>query len=117
MSPLWLANAGALATVALGLLGLLAPARANAFTSLRPVGKLGVSETRATYGGFFLALGLACLLLQSRTAFLVVGCAWLGAAAGRAGSLVADRSTQPKNLGGIVFEAAIGALLLAPFWR
>ena len=45
-------------------------------------------------------------------AFTVAGIAWLGAAVGRAISVIVDRSTELKNLGGIVFEAVIGALML-----
>lgn len=105
-------NAGALITAGLGVMGLLSPARAAAFTSIRPEGDVGVSEIRATYGGFFLALGGYALWSQNDFAFAVVGIAWLGAAAGRALSVVVDRSTSPKNIGGILFEAAIGALLV-----
>ena len=105
-------NAGALVTAGLGAMGLLRPWAAAAFTSMQPVGLLGVSEIRATYGGFFLALGAWALYAQAPAAFLAVGLAWLGAAAGRAVSVLADRSTSPKNLGGILFEAGIGALLL-----
>ncbi len=106
-------NAGALITAGLGVVGLVRPSAASAFTSLEPRGKIGVSEIRATYGGFFLALGAWALYTQSPTAFTVVGIAWLGAAAGRAVSVVADRSTEAKNFGGIAFEAIIGLLLLA----
>lgn len=106
-------NAGAAITAGLGLMGLVRPSAAAAFTHLKPQGRIGVSEVRATYGGFFLALGAWALWTQLPAAFTVAGVAWLGAAAGRAISVVVDRSTEPKNLGGIVFEAAIGALLLA----
>ena len=105
---------GALATCALGLLGLLAPNVAAAFTSLRPEGLLGRSEIRATYGGLFLALGAGALVLRSPEVFLMLGLAWLGAAAGRLVSVVVDRSTEVKNFGGIAFEGAIGLLFLAP---
>lgn len=103
---------GAAITLALGALGLFSPQRAAAFTSIAPVGPLGLSEIRATYGGFFLALGGMCLYCQNPIAFRVVGVAWLGAALGRAYSLVIDRNTEPKNLVGIAFESAIAALLL-----
>lgn len=36
---------------------------------------------------------------------MVVGITWLGEAAGRASSVIADRSREPKNFAGIVFEA------------
>ena len=103
-------------TTGLGLMGLVAPKLAAKFTSIEPVGLIGWSEIRATYGGFFLALGLSCLYLQLDTAYLVVGLAWAGAAIGRAISVFADKSTTAKNLGGIIFEGAIGSLFLIPFF-
>lgn len=107
---------GAAITFGLGVMGLVRPDTAAAFTNMQPVGRIGRSEVRATYGGFFLALGAACLVTREPLAFTVVGVAWLGAAAGRLASVAVDRSTEPQNFGGIVFEAAIGAALLAPHW-
>ncbi len=109
------ANLGSVATLLLGCLGLFSPSRAAAFTSLSPVGRTGVSEIRATYGGLFAALGLACLVLQSTAVFSTAGIAWVGAAAGRAWSVLIDRNRDPKNLGGVVFELVLGLLLLAPW--
>ncbi len=95
-------------------MGLFAPSRAAAFTSIQPLGLIGKSEIRATYGGLFAALGLACLLTQAPGVFLAAGLAWVGAAAGRAFSVVVDGSRSAKNFGGIAFELIIGLLLLAP---
>ncbi|MGH7785489.1 MAG: DUF4345 family protein [Candidatus Binatia bacterium] len=106
-------NVGAAITAGLGVMGLLRPSAAAAFTSMQPQGLTGVSEVRATYGGFFLVLGTYALYAQAPTAFLIVGLAWLGAAAGRLLSVVIDRSYAATNLGGVVFETVIGALLLA----
>jgi hypothetical protein len=108
-----LGNLGAAITAGLGVMGLVRPAAAAAFTSMAPVGKQGVSEIRATYGGFFLALGGYALATQNPVAFAAAGFAWLGAAGGRLASVALDRSVAPKNLAGIAFEAAIGLLLLA----
>ena len=108
-----LGNLGALATAGLGAMGLVRPRAAAAFTSMEPVGLVGVSEIRATYGGFFLLLGGYALASQEPAAFTAAGLAWLGAAGGRLVSVLVDRSTSAKNLGGIAFEAAIGLLLLA----
>ena len=69
----FLANAGAIITLGLGLMGLFAPSRAAALTSIQPVGLIGKSEIRATYGGLFAALGLACLLTQAPGVFLAAG--------------------------------------------
>ena len=109
-------NLGALVTVGMGALGLVAPERAAAFTSISPIGLNGRSEIRATYGGLFAALGLWCLVTHSQTAFCTAGIAWLGAAAGRVASVVADRNRDGRNIGGVVVEAVIGLLLVAPWW-
>ena len=105
---------GSAITLALGAMGLVAPRAASAFTGTLPDGLIGTSEIRATYGGFFLALGAFCLATRDPTAFTVLGVAWVGAALGRFVSVLVDGSTSAKNWGGIGFEAAIGALLLAP---
>lgn len=108
----WANIAGAGITAGLGVMGLVRPSAAAAFTSLAPVGKLGVSEIRATYGGFFLALGAYALWSQSPAAFAAAGTAWIGAAAGRLASVILDNSREGKNFGGVAFEAVIGALCL-----
>jgi hypothetical protein len=110
------ANIGAAITLLLGLLGLLSPAKAAAFTSIAPVGPNGTSEIRATYGGLFFAMGLLCLTQQLEMIFLTVAAAWIGAAGGRLWSIVIDRNTSRKNLGGVGFEAVIGCLLTGASW-
>jgi hypothetical protein len=114
MVSIALSNAGALITLGLGLLGLLAPARAAAFVSVQPIGRIGTSEIRATYGGLFTALGALCLLRQDPAIFLVAGLAWAGIASGRLLSVLVDASRSSKNLAAILFELGIGLLLLAP---
>ena len=103
---------GVTITCALGILGLVRPTVAARFTSITPDGKTGLSEIRATYGGFFLALGVHCLVVQEDLAFSMLGIAWLGAAGGRMVSVVVDQSREAKNLGGVLFEGCIGVLLL-----
>ena len=108
-----LSNIGAVITTFLGCLGLFAPTRAATLTSISPVGPNGVSEIRATYGGLFAAMGGACLATQLPVFFAAAGIAWLGAAAGRVWSILIDRNVDPKNLGAVAMEAAIGGLLLS----
>jgi hypothetical protein len=108
-----LPNAGALITFSLGLLGVMSPNVAAKLVSIEPIGLTGISEVRATYGGLFVGLGGVCLYSQSSTVFLAVGVAVLGAALGRGVSVLVDHSYAPKNLGGMFFEASMGALLLA----
>ena len=104
--------AGAFITAGLGILGLLFPSKVSAFVSLTPDGLMGQSELRATYGGFFLGLGVMAIVLNSYTVYLVMGVAWVAAAAGRLISLLVDGNRQMKNVGGMAFEGIIGLLCL-----
>ena len=108
-----LANLGALLTLALGLFGALAPSQAARFVGIQPLGGAGISEVRATYGGLFIAMGVACLVLQAPTAFLLAGLAWCGAGLMRFPSLLLDKGSFPKGLGGAAIELVIGMLLLS----
>lgn len=94
-------------------MGFVTPQITARFVAVNPVGLLGRSELRATYGGFFLALGLACIVLDSPELYLAVGIAWLGAAVGRVVSAMVDSSYSLRNIGAIFFEAIIGGTLIA----
>jgi hypothetical protein len=114
------ANIGAGIMVLLGLLGLVFPGRVSRVVGVAPVGALGFSEVRATYGGFFLGLGVACLVAQSTEAFVVAGTAWGAAAFVRVLSVVLDHSRTRENFAGVLIEAAMAALLLSArggFWK
>jgi len=97
----------------LGGLGLLFPRAVGRVLGLEPDRPPGISEFRATYGGFFLGLGLGCLVAQSVPVFTVVGSAWCAAAGARLVSCVVDGSRSGGTLAGVVIEAGIGAALLA----
>ena len=74
---------------------------------------LGISEFRATYGGFFLCVGIGCFVAQSAQVFTVVGAAWCAAAFARLISCVVDGSRTGHNLAGVGVEAGIGLAMLA----
>lgn len=116
-----LAHIGGVLTLAMGLLGLFAPGVVARLVSITPVGRLGVSEIRATYGGLFLAIGVTVLLARDTTLFALAGVAWVGTAAGRGISWWYDRSREPRNLLAFGVELVAGHLLLAPviaiWWR
>lgn len=109
----WLNLVGAIGTVGMGLLGLLAPTRASAFVGLKPLTPAGRSEFRATYGGLWIALGLVPLLSGEPLAYLMAGLCWALTAAGRLVSILLDRASDPRNWGATVFEGVFAALLLA----
>ncbi len=113
--PISINTLGALVTMGLGLFGLFLPASAASFVGIIPDGERGMSEIRATYGGLFLAMGLMAVIAQSSDVFRVVGVAWLGAAGGRAFSVVRDNSRSGANLGGIAMEGILGLSMLLPW--
>ncbi len=104
---------GAVCTLALGTLGLVAPQKVANLVGVVPEGKLGLSEIRATYGGIFIGLGAACLWFQQPKVYVAVGLAWLLAAVSRTVSIFLDQSFSSKNVGGVIVEAGIGLLLVA----
>jgi hypothetical protein len=108
-----LPNFGAAVTAAIGCLGLLLPHAVSRVLGIHPEGPLGISEFRATYGGFFMCLGIGCLVAQSVPAFAVVGAAWCTAALARLISSAVDGSRSWNNLVGIGFEAGVGLSMLA----
>ncbi|MDJ0787576.1 MAG: DUF4345 family protein [Myxococcota bacterium] len=113
LGPL-LHNLGALATLGLGINGMLRPRATSRFVHMTPDGRMGLSEIRATYGGLFAAMGAFALLAQDEVAFSLLGAAWVGAAVGRVFSIVVDDAREPLNFGGVAFESAFALLLLAP---
>ena len=107
-----LANCGAVVTAVLGCFGLMFPSAVSRILGIRPDGPLGIAELRATYGGFFLCLGIGCFVAHSPSTFIVVGAAWCAAAAARVLSLAVDGSRSWQNVIGILFEASVGGAML-----
>ena len=107
----------ALLTVGLGCFGFVAPRYTAGALDLRTAGStMGLSELRASAGGLFVAMGLACLILQADWAYAMLGVAYAGAAAGRMVSIVVDRPPMPKALVWFLFEALPAAWLIAVNW-
>lgn len=104
----------ALLTIAFGLFGFLAPRYTATALDLEPTAStMGLSEMRASVGGLFVVMGLAALWMQAPLGFAMIGFAFVGAALGRAVSLVLDAPPRRKVLifGGI--EAALALWFLA----
>lgn len=108
----YLAVLGAVLTGVLGFIALVRPMSIARFVSILPSGKLGVSEIRATYGGFFFGLAIFALCSQEPMAYVSLGIGWLSAAVVRL-LTVAFHHRSPKNIVAVVFEAIIGCLCLS----
>lgn len=103
----------ALLTIAFGLFGFFAPRYTAAALDLEPTNStMGLSEMRASVGGLFVVAGMAAIWLGQPLGYAMIGFAFVGAALGRALSLVLDKPPVRKVLifGGI--EAALAAWFL-----
>ncbi len=104
-----------LLTIAFGLFGFLAPRYTAGALDLEPTqSTMGLSEMRASVGGLFVVAGLAALWLDQPLAYVMIGFAFLGAALGRAVSLIFDKPPVGKVIlfGGIELALAVPLLLL-----
>lgn len=104
----------AIGTILTGLYSLLRPATLTGFTGLSPVGGRGITEIRAVLGGFFIALGVAPLILNSPVAYLMLGIAYLGVAIVRAVSMFTDKSVVQSNIISLAVEIVFGIILVLP---
>ncbi len=109
LSPILKAIAS-LATAATGLFALVKPGAVYGFTGLQANGVRGVSEIRAIFGGLFIALGIAPLIL-GMTAYHMLGYGYLAIAVTRAISILLDESYAQSNLISLAIEIVLGAIL------
>jgi hypothetical protein len=109
----------------LGFYGLVDPGWAARLVRLRddPDRPGGGAEFRATYGGLFIGVHVAALILlfsSNRTmalgALAVAAAGWIATAVGRAVSIVVDKpSNTGFNMASTAFELALGLMIAAPF--
>jgi hypothetical protein len=105
-------NIGAAISFVLGLLAVIYPSKIETLVSIRSYGKTGVSEIRATYGGFFIGLSSFALISQIPTAFTGLGFGWIGASFIRSATLFFGYKNK-KNILAVIFEAFIGLLCVS----
>jgi hypothetical protein len=103
---------GAILTTVLGIGGLLKPLMVAKLVGLTPSEPHGISEIRATLGGFFIGLGGFALYSQNTVIYGAVGMGWVGAATARIFSLIIDQKINKENIGGVILEGGVGILLL-----
>jgi len=102
----------AIFSIALGLIGWLAPRYTMQVVDLLPgPGTMGPSEIRAASGALFIGLGAGALMLGTPHAYAMLGFAWGGAAIGRLTSLALDGASTRK-WGFFATEAAVAVFAL-----
>lgn len=87
----------ALASIALGLFGWLAPKYTLGALNLNAhTDTMGMSEIRASAGCLFVGMGIGALIIGTPTAFAMLGFCWVGAATGRLTSCLIDGASRKK---------------------
>jgi hypothetical protein len=114
----WLAWSSAAVTVMLGLIFLFAPRLSFRLLRLQPTERHpeAVGEARATMSGFYLGLGLCCILLAQPMLYMALGFSWLFTAFGRIVSMMSDSGNTPYNWVWLVVEVALATLPLVSFF-
>ena len=111
----WLAWSSAAVTVLFGLIMLFLPRIGLRILRLQttPEHPEATSEARATMSGFYLGLGLCCILLAQPLLYMALGFSWLFTAFGRVVSMLTDRGNTLYNWISLVIELVLAALPLA----
>ena len=112
----WLAWSSAAVTVLFGLLLFFAPRISLRILRLQTTEAHpeAVSEARATMAGFYLGLGLCCVLLGAQPfLYMALGVSWLFTAFGRIVSMLSDSGNTFYNWISLAVEVALAALPLA----
>jgi len=110
----WLAWGSAAVTVFFGTALMFAPTLSLRLLRLQTTEAHpeALSEARATMSGFYLGLGLCCILLAQPLLYMALGFSWLFTAFGRIVSMMSDRGNTVYNWVSIVIELALAALPL-----
>jgi cytochrome c biogenesis protein CcdA len=114
----WLQWSSALVTIAFGLILLFAPRLSFRLLRLQthPDHPEAIAEGRGTMSGFYLGLGLSCILFAQPWTWLALGLSWGFTAFGRLISMLSDRGNTPYNWIALVIEIILAALpLIAAF--
>jgi cytochrome c biogenesis protein CcdA len=111
----WLAWASALMTIFFGLTCLFAPRLTFRLLRLQTHQNHpeALSESRATMAGFYLGLGLCCILLAQSPLWIALGVSWGFTAFGRLISMLSDDGNTLFNWISVAMEAALALMPLA----
>ena len=103
----------AIVTIGLGAAGWLAPRWTMQQLDMQAgPSNMAYTEVSAASGCLFVGLGAGALVLAAPLAFVVVGCAYAGAALGRITSIFRDDAASRQSWAFFGFEIVLAALLL-----
>lgn len=111
----WVAWTSALITIGFGLLLLFAPGISFRILRLQthPDHPEALAEGRGTMAGFYLGLGICCVLFAQPLLWVALGACWGFTAFGRLISMMSDNGNTLYNWISIVIEVILAALPLA----
>ena len=111
----WLAWSSAVITVLFGLILFFAPGLSLRLLRLQttPEHPEALAEARATMSGFYLGLGLCCILFAQPMLYIALGVSWALTAFGRIVSMMSDRGSTLYNWVSVAVEIVLAALPLA----
>ncbi len=111
----WAAFGSAAITVLFGLMLFFAPGISFRILRLQPKPDRpwAIAEGRGRMSGFYLGLGLSCLLLAQPLLYMALGFSWLLTAFGRVLSMMSDGANTPFNWASAAVEFLLAALPLA----
>lgn len=102
----------AIGTIGTGLLALLRPTSIDGFTGITAAGPRGITEIRAIFGGLFIGLGAAALLLNTDSAYQMLGITYAAIAVVRVVSMFLDHSIESSNIISTVVEVVFSVILI-----
>ena len=107
-------KSAALLGLLFGIILLFAPGLSFRLLRLQttPEHPEAVAEARGTMSGFYLGVGLCCILLAQPLLYLALGASWLLTAFGRIVSMMSDRGNTLYNWVSLAIEAVLAALPL-----
>lgn len=110
----WAAWTSAAVTALFGLLLLFAPHLSFRLLRLRTREDKpeAIAAARGTMAGFYLGVGLCCLLLAQPLLYMALGFSWLFTAFGRLISMLSDGGNKPFNWIALAVELVLAALPL-----
>jgi len=110
----WLAWSSAAVTVLFGLILFFAPGLSLRILRLQttPEHPEALAESRATMSGFYLGLGLTCILFAQPMLYIALGASWALTAFGRIVSMMSDRGNTLYNWISLALEIVLAALPL-----
>jgi hypothetical protein len=111
----WAAFGSAVVTLLVGLLFFFAPRLGLRMIRLQPIPEKpeAVGEGRASLSGFYLGVGVCCILLAQPLLYMALGVSWLFAVFGRILAMMSDGANTPYGWTALVLEFVLAALPLA----